>query len=289
MTSKPLILSVETSSRIGSVALAQGPDILAESAFSAPLTHSQELFPTILQLLSRFKRSPKQIEQIYISIGPGSFTGLRIAVTLAKMIHLANQTKIIPIDTMDVIAANVIHIGAEEQSALLAPGFTGGSLDHNVFQNPSDEPQVTSNKIVAAILDAKRGQFFIAAYAPFNYLAPDFTMGSLDNRKSYELPVTNHTIWQKILQDTLITAEEFLTRFASADKPLWLLGDGLLYYKDKFNVNNVHFFDESLWSARASKVHQLGWQSALAGHFAEPLALQPHYLRGPDVTLKKNV
>jgi tRNA threonylcarbamoyladenosine biosynthesis protein TsaB len=111
MAQKPLILAVETSSRIGSVAIALGEQILAEAAFSGPMRHSAELFPAIRSLLERFSRKPQEIDHIYISVGPGSFTGLRIAVTMAKAMHLANppqRTKIIAVDTRDVIAANAI-------------------------------------------------------------------------------------------------------------------------------------------------------------------------------------
>ena len=62
MTAQPLILILETSSRIGSVALAEGPDLLAETAFSAPMMHSAEVFPAIAELLRRFDRQPSGID-----------------------------------------------------------------------------------------------------------------------------------------------------------------------------------------------------------------------------------
>ncbi|RPJ38284.1 MAG: tRNA (adenosine(37)-N6)-threonylcarbamoyltransferase complex dimerization subunit type 1 TsaB, partial [Planctomycetaceae bacterium] len=92
---EPLILAVETSSRVGSVALARGPALLAQSTFSGPLQHSAEIFPAISQLLNRFHFVPGDIAQVHVAIGPGSFTGLRIAVTMAKAAHLANATAIV--------------------------------------------------------------------------------------------------------------------------------------------------------------------------------------------------
>ena len=84
MPQHPLILALETSSRIGSVALAAGPRLLAQQRFSAPMTHSAEILPAVAQLTARFNNRPDEIEHIYLSIGPGSFTGLRIAVTVVK-------------------------------------------------------------------------------------------------------------------------------------------------------------------------------------------------------------
>ena len=101
-----MILAIETSGRTGSVAIALGEQMLSEAHFSGPMRHSAEIFPAVHKLLERFSRKPKEIEHIYISVGPGSFTGLRIAVALAKTMHLANAAKIIAVDTLDVIAAN---------------------------------------------------------------------------------------------------------------------------------------------------------------------------------------
>jgi tRNA threonylcarbamoyladenosine biosynthesis protein TsaB len=241
--SKPLILAVETSGRMGSVAIAQGPTLLAEKQFSAPLRHSAEIFPAIVGLLKQFGKKPADIEQVYISAGPGSFTGLRIAVTIAKTMALANGAKIAAVDTLDCIAANVINLTAEHAE--------------------NAESELKPNERLATILDAKRGQFFSAVY--------DKTQ----------------TGWEKIFPDSLLTADEFLDRFAGCGKPIALIGEGLVYYKDKFNDPAVRILDEKLWNPSAANVHRLGWQKANLGGFADPLALAPNYLRGPDAKVKK--
>lgn len=244
MTETDLILAVETSSRVGSVAVAFGDEFLGEIAFSAPLKHSAELFPAIRGLLDRCGREPGQIEQIYISGGPGSFTGLRIAAAFAKTMHLANAARIVSVDTLDVVAANVIDLGA----------------------GPADdaEPAGTAHDRIAVIVDAKRGQFFIAVY---------------------ERSASGGT-WTKSLADCLMSASEFLARFAGNGKRIRLLGDGLLYYRGKFEAEGISFFDEEFWSPRAGKVYLLGRQKALRGEFDDPLTLTPNYLRRPDVTIK---
>jgi len=233
----PLILAVETSGRLGSVALAHGDKLLAESHFSGQMRHSAEIFPAITDLLCKFNKKPDQIEQVYISLGPGSFTGLRIAVTIAKTIALANQAKIVAVDTLDCIAANVLS-----------------KSDESDRSDWSDR--------LAVILDAKRGQFFIAVYEK-----------------------TQDAIWKKVLPDCLMTAEEFLAQFT--DKPIMLTGEGLVFYKDKFTHKNIRVLDEKFWNPSAANVHRLGWHKAQNGEFADPLTLTPNYIRGPDVTIKQ--
>jgi tRNA A37 threonylcarbamoyladenosine modification protein TsaB len=82
-----------------------------------------------------------------------------------------------------------------------------------------------------------------------------------------------------------LTADEFLNRFA--DRPIALIGEGLVFYKDKFNNPAVRILDEKYWNPSASNVHRLGWQKAQRGEFADPLTLTPNYLRSPDVKVKQ--
>ena len=240
MMQKNLILAVETSGRIGSVAVATGEKTLAQTFFPGVMRHSAEIFPTIRTLLERFGRTPREINQVYISLGPGSFTGLRIAVALAKSMHLANGAKIVAPNTLDVIAANA---------------------DDYINQENAD---VTT---VACVLDAKRGQFFVAAYERNCGAggAPEF---------------------RKILPDCLMAPRQLLERFEDRNKPIWLLGEGLVYYKDKFSTEGVRFLPENYWSPQASKVHLLGWKMASEGNFADPLTLEPIYLRRPEAEEK---
>ncbi len=235
MTQKPLILAVETSGRTGSVAIANGRQLLAEAAFSTPVRHSAEIFPAVHGLLSRFNRHTDQIQHIYISVGPGSFTGLRIAVTMAKTMHLANAAKIVAVDTLDVIAAN-------------AGDYT--------------ETEGKELKKIATILDAKRGQFFVAVYQ------------NSDGR------------WIKTLPDCLMTALQFVQKFADTEEPIHLLGEGLTYYTHLFKVPGIEFLDSRYWCPRAKNVHLLGYEMACEGQFADPITLEPTYLRRTEAEEK---
>ena len=247
MAQKSIILALETSSRIGSVALGIGQKMLVETTFSEPLRHSAEIFPAIYDLTGRFGYKPDQIEHVYISIGPGSFTGLRIAATTAKMMNLANDVKVVTVSTLDVIAANVTGILSDES---ISPG---------------------SVNRIATILDAKRGQFFVAIYER-----------NQNDKHKFDYPEN----WNKILPDSVMNPEHFLTQYVSKQKPLWLLGDGLVYYKDRFQAEGILFLDQSYWSPKASGVHLLGWQKARQGQFAEPVSMTPSYLLRPDIKIK---
>jgi tRNA threonylcarbamoyladenosine biosynthesis protein TsaB len=288
----PLILAIETSGRLGSVALAQGDKLLSEKQFSGPMRHSAEIFPAVTDLLSRFDKKPDQIEHVYISVGPGSFTGLRIAVTLAKTLALANDAKIIAVDTLDCIAANVT---ATENTDIFSHREHRGHRENNNdcragLAPPSPLPQLktqhstlNTDDRLAVILDAKRGQFFIAIYEQSEQPPVSFPR-KRESTDNYPLYATRYTL-NKILPDCLMTAEAFLARFS--DKPIALIGEGLVFYKDKFAHKNIHVLDEKLWNPSAVNIHRLGWHKAQLGEFADPLTLTPNYIRGPDVTIKR--
>jgi len=289
MAKKPLILAVETSAPIGSAAIALGEQILAEVTFSGPMRHSSEIFPAVGGLLHRFGRKPKDIEHIYISIGPGSFTGLRIAVALAKTMHLANAVRVVAVDTLDVIAANATDYIKDKSTDIIC----------------HSERSEESIETIATILDAKRGQFYVAVY---QHCTSDLCLryeqrlsavaSTLRSKATAEdgsakaeatcASGTSDGIWKKILPDSLMTASQFLEKFAGSNEPVWLLGVGLIHYKDKFKANGIRFLDEQYWYPKASKVHLLGWKMAQAGQFTDPLTLRPNYLRTPDVKLKED-
>jgi tRNA threonylcarbamoyladenosine biosynthesis protein TsaB len=218
-----LCLALETTGRIGSVAVGLDGKLSDERTFSAPLRHNAELFDTIDTLLKKLSTTADQIKHIYISIGPGSFTGVRISVTAAKMLAFANQCKIVAVGTSDVIAENV--------------------KDEKI-------------KKIATVIDAKRGQFFIAVFARQN------------------------NMWSKIHDDCMLTADEFRARFDN--EPISLLGEGLLYYSKKFETQNIKIMAAEYWSPKASNVFKLGAKLAQDGKFADPVGLVPLYIRKPE-------
>ncbi|MEN6335686.1 MAG: tRNA (adenosine(37)-N6)-threonylcarbamoyltransferase complex dimerization subunit type 1 TsaB [Phycisphaerales bacterium] len=254
-----LVLAVETSSRIGSAALALGDRLIEESVFSSPMQHSAEIFPAVEALLARHGHSPREIGQIHIAVGPGSFTGLRIAVAMAKTMHLAQGVRIVTVDSLDVVATNLSD-GPQDAADPALPGR------------------------IAALFDAKRGQFYVSVYDRVPGAAA--TSQNLGEEPGYQIPAPAGGVWHKIHPDSLLTAQEITEGFAGG-RPLGIVGDGLLYHQEEFAREGVVVLPERYWSPHAANVHRLGWQKAQLGRFADPLALTPFYLRGPQVTLKR--
>lgn len=130
-------IAIETSGRTGSAAVYTSEGIVLEMVFSGQMKHSAELFTTLDVLLSKADAIPSQIGKVCIAAGPGSFTGLRIAVTAAKMFAFSQNSKIIAADTMDVLAENATEL-----------------------KTPAGEPV----DCILTVLDAKKGYFYTAVF-----------------------------------------------------------------------------------------------------------------------------
>lgn len=106
---EPIILSIELSGMYGSFALTCKDFCLCETSFYTTKTHSKNLIAQIDHLVSGSETDWQSISAIALSIGPGSFTGLRIALSTAKALCMAYNKKIIGIPTLDALARQVSY------------------------------------------------------------------------------------------------------------------------------------------------------------------------------------
>jgi tRNA threonylcarbamoyladenosine biosynthesis protein TsaB len=123
-------VAIETSGRIGSIALAEDGHAVAEEQFPHGLKHAAEIVPIIARLCDGRGWKPTNIEEVYVSAGPGSFTGLRVGITVAKTLAFATGARVVAVGSVEVLARNA------------PPGW----------QN------------LILVLDAKRDQIFTASF-----------------------------------------------------------------------------------------------------------------------------
>ena len=98
------ILAIDTASMVSSVAVASQERLLAELTVQTKLTHSETLLPHIEQVLQMAGVNKEELQGIAVSIGPGSFTGLRIGLATAKSIAYALQLPLLGISTLEALA-----------------------------------------------------------------------------------------------------------------------------------------------------------------------------------------
>jgi tRNA threonylcarbamoyladenosine biosynthesis protein TsaB len=98
------ILALETSGTSGSVAVLTGDTLIIERPLAAGQRSAQSLAPAISQILAEVDWKPADVELVAVTRGPGSFTGLRVGVTTAKLFAYAVNAQVLGVNTLEVIA-----------------------------------------------------------------------------------------------------------------------------------------------------------------------------------------
>lgn len=103
-------LAIETSGDRGSVALGRDGAVMAARTFESIRRHGADLMPNIADLCRECDVRPEQIGLVCLSIGPGSFTGLRLGVAVARALSLSIGAAIVPVPTLQVIVHNALDL-----------------------------------------------------------------------------------------------------------------------------------------------------------------------------------
>jgi tRNA threonylcarbamoyladenosine biosynthesis protein TsaB len=101
------LLAVETSTLAGGVALLDGERLVAEYLLDVGIAHSERLMAAVDRVLSDARWTMRDLAGLAVAVGPGSFTGLRIAVSTVKGLALALGLPIAAVPTLDAMAAAV--------------------------------------------------------------------------------------------------------------------------------------------------------------------------------------
>jgi tRNA threonylcarbamoyladenosine biosynthesis protein TsaB len=129
----PLLLAVETATAAPSVALWRGGELLAEHAADPGRATAEALLPAIDALLAVARLDLAAVEGFAVSIGPGSFTGLRIGVATVKGLAFGTARQVLPVSTLAALAAHangpdpVAAVLDARRGEIYAAGFAGGA------------------------------------------------------------------------------------------------------------------------------------------------------------------
>ena len=218
------LLAIETSGPLGGIALlateGEGePTLLEEVYLQEGLRHARDLLPTIRAACDRAGWLPRAVDALAVSIGPGSFTGVRIAVILAKFMAYDTAAAIVPVPSLRAMAENA----------------------------PADRSPL------ACIRDAKRRGLYASIFA----------------RRGDDLEET--------FGPALIQPDELAERLPAGTL---VLGRGVPKAREALAAFDLA--PEAMWDVQPSAVARLGYARWQAGATADPLRLEPIYLRRPE-------
>ena len=242
-----IILALETTEKFGSAALLksregnaeQPPALLAEVVLPKDRRSSQTLHPALHTLFEQTQIVPKEIDIVAVVVGPGSFTGLRVGVTAAKVFAYTTGAKVIALDTFQTVA--------------VAIGDTVSGSQQNVFisrQNVSG----SRNGAISVGVDAQRGEVVAAVLRRTE-------KGYIETIKEPELIAVNDW-WKHAEQfDNVVFAGPALERWSSKAP------------------HDIMLADESDWFPQASMAGKLADHRIASGQFDDVWSLLPIYSR----------
>ncbi len=193
-----MILAIETATEVCSTALVHNGKLLGERSLKEKNIHSERLLLLIDEVLTASHVTTRQLEVIAVSIGPGSFTGLRIGLSTAKGLALSLEIPIAAVPTLDGIAESYRRrrltkhdeifcamIDAKREEAFYAfYSITHNDIilqseyaikpkeeivsDGTLRQSISEQPSISASAI-AFLADRKKKEFELS---DFSYLEP---------------------------------------------------------------------------------------------------------------------
>lgn len=102
-----MLLAIDTATQVLSLALHNGDQIVGELTWQSSNYHTVELTASIAAMLGQAKTTPAELTTIAVAQGPGSFTGLRIGMAVAKGLSLAHNVPLVGVPTLDIVAAAI--------------------------------------------------------------------------------------------------------------------------------------------------------------------------------------
>jgi len=223
-----LVLAIDTATTRVSAAIGDGGAVIGEVSLAGGRRHAEQLAPAIKYLCRELDVSLAQLAAIGVDIGPGLFTGLRVGVTTAKVMAQALRIPIVAVPSLDLVAYPLRH----------------------------------SNRLVVAVLDARRREVFAASYRP----VPDGVQR-----------VSDYAVWQPA---------ELVAELESGTDELLLAGDGVATFRDEFaSLDHAEFAGVGHSAPSAAALVELATAHAEREEFQPQSEIRPLYLRTSDAEI----
>ncbi len=100
-----MLVAIDTATDRASLALHDGYRVRAEYTWEAPRRHTVELTPRLAQSMEQLGLPYEKLSAVAVTTGPGSFTGLRVGISVAKGLAMARRVPLVGVPTLDVLAA----------------------------------------------------------------------------------------------------------------------------------------------------------------------------------------
>ncbi len=163
-----MLLNLETSTTVCSVAVSDGETIIAFRETNEGFSHAEKLTVFIEEVLDESKIKIKDLDAVAVSSGPGSYTGLRIGVSVAKGLCFAGDKPLISIPTLEAMAAGALEkLEKVDPNILLCPMIDARRMevycalyDKNLKCHQPATAKIITSELFSEISEFKKIYFF---------------------------------------------------------------------------------------------------------------------------------
>lgn len=222
-----LILGIESATQQVGCAIGGHEGVIALFESAKGRRHAETLVPAIDFVRRQALIELSEISVVAVDIGPGLFTGLRVGLATAKAVAHALRVPMIGISSLDLLAFPVRH----------------------------------TSRVIAAAVDARRGELFFAFYRQ--------VPGGV----------------QRVTEPTVGTADDLAGEIDALHGDVLCVGDGALRYREQLARPGVEFAEQWLAHPSAAPLVQLAHARALREEWVQASRLEPMYLRRPDAEI----
>jgi tRNA threonylcarbamoyladenosine biosynthesis protein TsaB len=220
-----IVLGIETATQQVGCALGGHEGVLASFHATRGRRHAETLTPAIAFICEQAQVELREVGAVAVDVGPGLFTGLRVGVATAKALAQALRAPMIGLSSLDLLAY----------------------------------PQRGTRRLIAAVVDARRGEVFSAFYRK--------VPGGV----------------QRVTEPTVARPEEVAADLEARGEDCLLVGDGAVRYAALFaDVSRAEAASVGTAYPSAAALVELAQPRALREEFVQPWEVQPLYLRAAD-------
>lgn len=223
-----LILGIETATEQVSVAIGGHEGVLALFEVCRGRRHAETLNPAIEFLCHQADIDLSEISVVAVDVGPGLFTGMRVGLAAGKALAHALRVPMIGMSSLDLLAFPLRH----------------------------------TDRTIAAVIDARRGELFYALYRP--------VPGGV----------------QRVTEPRCGRVDDFIGDVMPRGHEVVCVGDGALRYRDEIEAElRCDMAEQFLSRPSAAPLVQLAHARALREEWVNHWEIQPMYLRLPDAQI----
>lgn len=178
-----LILAIDSSTPVAGIALMDDEQLIREEFVNYKKNHSETLMPMVDRVLRDCERTLAEVDALAITIGPGSFTGLRIGLAAIKGLSLATGIPVVAISTLEVLAHNIAGsdtlvcpvLNARKQEVYTAMYDHRSPFPRAVSEEMACSPEDISSRALqtAQNIGFKRITLLGDGYAPYSLVYKD--------------------------------------------------------------------------------------------------------------------